>query len=228
MFTSKQKFSFFFRYFEKISIRFGLKGNPIVDIQIAQSKQGIVLAHKYRQMKLVLESSMIKLKEKLGLINLPTDSKSAEIFMTKLKIAYCFGSDATKKKIKDQLGFLNKISGLTKEIKATQKQIRKSNSQNLNFRSVFVTFRNSKHRDFFYFLLEKSSIFALSCLKKQDNELMIRKRIPYAKIPPEPVNIHWTSYSFKTSTKFKRRMISYCVYFLLFTIRKKIKNDCFF
>ena len=198
-------------------------------MQIAHSKELIILTNRSETQKDKIQYLMVKIKDKLKLDYLPTSHMNIEEFQTKLQMAVIFASPEAKKRIKSQYYLLEKIKQISNNLNRIKTQIYKVASESKKIKSVFVTFQRINHKEFF----QKRFVFSwihrvekvIPCLfrRKEDEAMRIDGKLIYAVEPPQPINIIWNNYSYSVRNKILRRLFSWSVYILLYILRKNLK-----
>lgn len=214
--------NFFQRLFSKFGSDYGYAGNPLIDIQVAHSKELILLTNQKLKIKNMIKKASILVKEKTEFKIEDLGNKLLDVIklMGKIKLLLFFMKKEKKKELKKCYKLLEKIKKLQKKLDKINQKIHKEKTLSKEIKSVFVTFQTSKDRYFFYDLLGYSwSHRFRKCLKKNQGFFLGNKMI-YAKKPPQPVNINWKNYSLRKNKKLKRRLLSWSVYILLYLLRK--------
>lgn len=206
-------------------------GNPLIDIQVAHSKELILLTNEKIKIKNLIQKAVIYIKEK-SKVPMPNSKKlNITKLVNKIRMAFIFANKKDKKKIKYTFQVLKRVERLNSMLNKIDEKIHKENKQSKEIKGVFITFQTTKDRKFFYNLLEYSWNHRFRrCLKKSQG-FYIGGNMIYASKPPQPININWKNYSYPFWEKVKRRVVSWSVYFLLYLLRKsnsKISIDHFF
>lgn len=93
--------------FDRLGEIYSFTGNPLIDIQIAHSKQLIILTHKSEHNKQLIQKAMIKIRDNTHLKNLPTNYLNVTSFSNQLK-RLIFLQNQKRKKLKHSLIFSKK------------------------------------------------------------------------------------------------------------------------
>ena len=207
---------------------YGFSGNPLVDIQIANSQEFIILSGKLDNIRVTKENLMIDLKDQLEQkFQLKIKHLSVQEFNIKLTLATKFASKKRKKELRYSLKLLKKIQTLRAKEKNTLSLIHKLSKESTGMKSVFVTFQRIKHKQYFLKMMKKR-LYRYRLYKhmnlKRDQRLIIGNRMLYALEPPEPINVIWENYSYSERNKLARRIISWIIYVILYLVRKKMKK----
>ena len=136
------------------------------------------------------------------------------------KIVRC---EETQKEVfyRKKLKILHRIEDQQKAINRLKQKIYLSQKNHSSIGCVFVTFQRIKDRQFFLNLLSFDfDHFLASCSKARREKLEKEGRLIYSRSPPLPQNIKWKNYSFRTGDKFLRRLCSWSLFFVLYSVRK--------
>ena len=210
----------FFSLFGELAKRYGFKTNPVINLQIAHSKELIHLTQKTETKQKEIQDLMIQVKDRLGL-NLKTSHMDVDQFQARVMLAMLFCNKRKKRRLKTQFLTLQKLKERRNSLNDLKDRISEVSRNFDSIRSVFVTFQQIKHKQFFKRLMARRGCVWLPCLKTMSEGMIkIGGRRVYAVDPPEPINIRWKNYSYTKCNKFWRRTLSWSFYIFLYILRK--------
>jgi hypothetical protein len=137
-------------------------------------------------------------------------------------VDYHLTNDASLKlKKREKLKTLIEIKKAIEKMNILKQEVHKASQDKTVSGSVFITFQRTKDRDFFKHLLKFKFSHLLSKFLRQKKATMSAiDRLIYTEEPPLPQSVKWKNYSYSAKQKFFRRILSWTVYILLYSLRK--------
>ena len=201
--------------------------SPIIDIKVAQPFPIFRLSNELDRLEHEQQLKIMKLVEEFY-PNTEFTKKKNNIFDIKkfLIKAVREKMDITKSKIarvdaQTLISQIYEILEINKKMKKVEKDMGEIQLEQRQIKSIFVTFKYRREREIFYRLFPTS--WLQTWLKLYADYSMKGKDF-YVSIPSSPANINWKNLDRGTGQKMARRVCSWCVYFLLFLIRKRINT----